>query len=149
TSFLRANRSHPTVYATTPADAEAGVLIDMAYGDSAADLGDRGADHSAAGPGRIGTVADELTASARSGLSPHLDHVLRVADPFHVVRVANRCLDKVRRPVQQETLGRRGRKDDPLYKIRKLLLTGDERPRRYGPETDAVGTASRRPLRRG
>ena len=50
-----------------------------------------------------------------------------MADPFHVVRVGNRCLDKVRRRVQNETLGHRGRKDDPLYRIRKLLLTGAER----------------------
>ena len=52
---------------------------------------------------------------------------MRVADPFHVVRVANHCLDAVRRRVQNETLGHRGRKDDPLYKIRILLLTGFER----------------------
>ncbi|MDQ3641083.1 MAG: transposase, partial [Actinomycetota bacterium] len=61
------------------------------------------------------------------GLSPELDHATRVADPFHVVRVANRCLDEVRRRVQNETLGHRGRKDEPLYRIRKLLLAGDER----------------------
>ena len=35
--------------------------------------------------------------------------------------------DKVRRRVQQETLLHRGRKGDPLYRIRKLLLTGTER----------------------
>ena len=36
-------------------------------------------------------------------------------------------MDTVRRRVQNETLGHRGRKHDPLYKIRKLLLTGSER----------------------
>ena len=41
--------------------------------------------------------------------------------------LANRCVDAVRRRVQNETLGHRGRKDDPLYRIRKLLLTGSER----------------------
>jgi transposase len=72
--------------------------------------------------------SNALTAeSFRAGLSPHLDHAKRVADPFHVVRVGNRCLDKVRRGVQQNTLGHRGRKHDPLYQIRKLLLTGNER----------------------
>ena len=34
-----------------------------------------------------------------AGLSPHLDHATRIADPFHVVRVGNRCLDRVRRRV--------------------------------------------------
>jgi len=43
------------------------------------------------------------------------------------VRVANRCLDSVRRRVQNETLGHRGRTHDPLYRIRKILLTGNER----------------------
>lgn len=44
------------------------------------------------------------------------------ADPFHVARIANRCLDKVRRRVQNETLRHRGRNADPLYRIRKLML---------------------------
>jgi len=43
------------------------------------------------------------------------------------VRAANRCVDKVRRRVQNETLRHRGRKADPLYRIRKLLLAGSER----------------------
>jgi transposase len=34
--------------------------------------------------------------------------------------------DRVRRRVQQATLGHRGRKRDPLYRIRKLLLTAQE-----------------------
>ena len=35
-------------------------------------------------------------------------------------------VDQVRRRVQQVTLGHRGRKPDPLYRIRKLLLTAAE-----------------------
>ena len=35
-------------------------------------------------------------------------------------------VDEVRRRVQQDTLGHRGRKDDPLYKIRGLLRHGVE-----------------------
>ena len=64
---------------------------------------------------------------------------MRVADPFCVVRVANRCLDKVRRRVQQETLGHRGRKGDPLYRIRKLLLTGNERLDNRGQQRMLLG----------
>ena len=70
---------------------------------------------------------------------PHLDHAIRVADPFHVVRVGNRCVDKVRRRVQNETLGHRGRKDDPLYRIRKILLTGTERLDERGHERMLLG----------
>jgi len=35
-------------------------------------------------------VATDLAESFRAGLSPKLDHAIRVADPFHVVRVGNR-----------------------------------------------------------
>jgi transposase len=41
-------------------------------------------------------------------------------------RLANTVVDQVRRRVQQATLGHRGRKPDPLYRIRKLLLTATE-----------------------
>jgi len=91
------------------------------------------------GVGGKGSVAIDLTGSYRAGLSPHLDHAVRVADPFHVVRVANRCLDTVRRRVQNETKGHRGRKDDPLYRIRKLLLTGNERLDDQGQQRMLLG----------
>ncbi len=44
-----------------------------------------------------------------------------------MTRVANRMLDQVRRRVQNETMGHRGRKQDPLFRIRKLLVKGEER----------------------
>jgi len=50
-----------------------------------------------------------------------------VADCFHVVKLANAAIDGVRRRVQQATLGHRGRKHDPLYRIRRALLAGIER----------------------
>lgn len=127
TSFLRANRSHPTVYATGLVDTAAGILIDLVEGNTAADLREWCQRQPAAWLAGVQTVSIDLTDSYRSGLSPHLDHAVRVADPFHVVRVGNRCLDTVRRRVQRETQGHRGRRDDPLYRIRKLLLTGSER----------------------
>lgn len=50
-----------------------------------------------------------------------LPQAVQIAYPFHVVRLANLCLDRVRRRLQEETLGYRGRKNDDLYRIRKLL----------------------------
>jgi transposase len=44
-----------------------------------------------------------------------------VLDAFHVVRLGTQVVDEVRRRVQQDTLHRRGHKEDPLYKIRGLL----------------------------
>jgi len=58
----------------------------------------------------VQVVALDLTDTYRSGLSPHLAHATRVADPFHVTRVANRMVDQVRRRVQNETLGHRAGK---------------------------------------
>jgi transposase len=49
-----------------------------------------------------------------------------VLDAFHVVRLGTLVVDEVRRRVQQHTLGRRGHKHDPLYKIRGLLRHGIE-----------------------
>ena len=46
----------------------------------------------------------------------------RVIDRFHVMRHANAALDEVRRRVQQQHLGHRGRAGDPLYRARKLLV---------------------------
>lgn len=127
TSFLAANPQHSTIYATGLVDLQAKIIIDMVEGNAAADLRRWTAGVDAQWLAGIEVVATDLAESFRAGLSPHLDHARRVADPFHVVRVGNRCLDRVRRRVQQDTLGHRGRKADPLYKIRKLLLAGSER----------------------
>lgn len=127
TSFLKATREHSTVYATGLVDLQRHVLIDITEGNSAKDLRRWLGNADPAWLAGIRVVATDLAESFRAGLSPHLDHARRVADPFHVVRVANRCLDQVRRRVQNDTLGHRGRKADPLYRIRKVLLTGNER----------------------
>jgi transposase len=124
TTYLSAKPTHPTIYATSLVDLEAKVVIDLVQGNAAADLRRWTARADPQWLKAIRVVATDLAESFRAGLSPHLDHAVRVADPFHVVRVGNRCLDKVRRRVQNETLGHRGRKDDPLYRIRKILLAG-------------------------
>ncbi len=51
---------------------------------------------------------------------------------------ANDKLDECRRRVQNETLGHRGRKDDPLYRGRRLLTKGHERLDEAG-ETKLLG----------
>ena len=43
-----------------------------------------------------------------------------------MVKVASTTMDEVRRRVQQDTLGRRGHKNDPLYRTRRLLTTARE-----------------------
>ncbi len=69
----------------------------------------------------------DLSGAYRAAYNQALPNAVQIADPFHVVRLANLCLDRVRRRVQEETLGHRGRKDDDLYRIRKLLTLARER----------------------
>jgi transposase len=61
-----------------------------------------------------------------NALRDELPDAVAVLDAFHVVKLGTNVVDDVRRRVQQDTLGRRGHKDDPLYKIRGLLRRGRE-----------------------
>ena len=62
------------------------------------------------------------------GYKNAIDDQLEVAvlDAFHVVKLATTVVDEVRRRVQQELHGHRGRKNDPLYRIRNILRAGAE-----------------------
>jgi transposase len=56
-----------------------------------------------------------------SALRTSLPDAVRVLDAFHVVRLGFAAVDDVRRRIQQEQLGHRGRSGDPLFGIRRLL----------------------------
>ena len=62
-----------------------------------------------------------------TGYATAMDHVLptqrKVMDPFHLIHLAADKLTGCRQRLQRETTGRRGRKNDPLYKHRRALLT--------------------------
>ena len=68
-----------------------------------------------------------MSATYAAVYSVTLPKAAQVVDPFHLIALANRSLDAVRRRVQNEQLGHRGRKDDPLYRVRRVLLRGEER----------------------
>lgn len=127
TSFKSASPRSRTQFVTGLIDLDAKRVIDVIEGRSGSDLKAWLAAQPPAWVKQVQVVATDLADSYRSGLKPLLDHAAKVADPFHVVRAANRCVDKVRRRVQQELLGHRGRRGDPLYVIRKILATGSER----------------------
>lgn len=139
TSFLKATPSHPRQYASGLVDLRARQMIDFIEGNSAADLHHWIERQSPQWLQGVKVVATDLTHSYRAGLSPELDHAVRVADPFHVVRIGNRAVEDVRRRVQQEQVGHRGRKHDPLYKIRRLLVQGGERLNDRGWERVLLG----------
>ena len=69
----------------------------------------------------------DLSGAYRRAFDAALPQARQVADPFHVVRLANHSIDEVRRRVPNDTLGARGRKDDPLYRARRLLISAHER----------------------
>ena len=76
---------------------------------------------------RIRWATLDLSGPYRKVFDTILPEAVQVADPFHLVKLANQRLDEVRRRVQNEELGHRGRKDDPLYRARRLLTRADER----------------------
>ena len=51
---------------------------------------------------------------------------MRVLDAFHVIKLGFDAVDQVRRRVQQDTFGHRGRAGDPLYGIRRVLRRGHD-----------------------
>jgi transposase len=74
----------------------------------------------------------DLSGPYRKTFTDALPHARQVADPFHLVKLANHQLDECRRRVQNETLGHRGHKDDPLYRARRLLTKAHERLDEHG-----------------
>jgi transposase len=126
TTFLKATRLAPTRYVTGLVDLEQGRLLDVVADRTRAAvngwLGARTHDWLA----RIATVALDPWRGYASALVVPLGHATVVVDHFHAIRLANTVVDQVRRRTQQATLGHRGRKRDPLYRIRKLLLTAAE-----------------------
>jgi len=63
----------------------------------------------------------------KNAIDDQLADATSVLDAFHVVKLGSQAVDEVRRRVQQTIHGHRGRKDDPLYKIRNVLRCAEER----------------------
>jgi transposase len=71
-------------------------------------------------------VACDLFSGFKSAADT-LQSAVVVADVFHLVRLALQVLDEVRRRRQQQIHGHRGHKDDPLFRLRRVLRVGQER----------------------
>jgi hypothetical protein len=67
-------------------------------------------------------------------------------DHFHTIRLANRVVDQVRRRTNNVTLGHRGRRHEPLYRIRRIALVGSERRPWTGRTEGELRTSSERHL---
>jgi transposase len=69
----------------------------------------------------------DLSGAYKAVFDAVLPDATQVADKFHVVKLANERVDETRRRVQQEMLGHRGRKNDPLYRARRILTMASQR----------------------
>jgi len=127
TAWLRANARRHTAFVTSFVDILAGRLLDIVAGRSAAVVEEWLANRPEAWLAGVHTVAIDPHRGYANGVAEKLAHATLVVDPFHVVRLANMAIDDVRRRVQQDEWGHRGRKGDPLYGIRRLLLRANER----------------------
>jgi transposase len=122
------------MFSTQLVDVGRGQLLDVVPGRSSvgpmAWLAERGQ------PWRDGVryATLDLSGPYRKVFTLMVPGATQVADPFHVHKLANTKLDECRRRVQNETLGHRGHKHDPLYRCRRLLTKAEERLTDKGKE---------------
>ena len=125
--FVRLGQRHRAHFTTSIVDVATGQLLDVVPGREGKGpkewLTRRGPEWL----GHVRACALDLSGPYRAVYEAVVAHARIVADPFHVVKHANLKLDECRRRVQNETLGHRGRRDDPLYRIRRLLTIAAER----------------------
>lgn len=124
TAFLRAARRHPTLFATGVADLSPGRparLLEVTEGRSGTVLADWLTSRDEGFTRQITTASLDPFRGYATALAAHIPDATRVLDPFHVVKLGLSCVDEVRRRVQQDSTGHRGRAGDPLYGIRRLL----------------------------
>ncbi len=136
-SMLKGHANGPTTrYTTHVIDAVTGQLIEVLDGHDAQTLRDWIALQDAFWLRHVRLVAMDPFEPFRAGLrpakgapagTPSLAHAQVVADPFHVTRQGGRALDGVRRRVTLRDLGHRGRRGDPLWDARRILLLRADR----------------------
>jgi len=127
TSFLAATATEGTRWVSSICDVEGHRVIDLIEGRQAPDLDRWLSDQAEEWKSAVAITVCDLHEPFRAALKAQLPDATAVADPFHVVAVGTRCVDATRRRVQNDTLGHRGRKADPLYRCRKLLAMAEER----------------------
>jgi transposase len=127
TSFIKLGWKSHADFVTTVADVENHQIIDILPTRTFTDVAGWIDRQPVAWKERIRFGALDMSATYAAVYTVTLPSALQVVDPFHAVQLANRALDAVRRRVQGEQTGHRGRKDDPLYRARRVLLTGEER----------------------
>ena len=125
--MLAAGPRHRSIFATQLVDLDRGRLLDVVPGRSAKSVSSWLDQRTGYFRAKVAVAAIDPHAGYQRALRTSLPRATITVDPFHLIKLANACIDDVRRRVQRETLGHRGRKDDPLYGVRRLLTRGWER----------------------
>ncbi len=127
TLFAKLGPRHRQHFSTSIVDVQRGQLLDIVAGRKAAPScqwlqakGKAWRDH-------VKWATFDMSGSYRAVFNTMLPDAIQIASPFHVQKHANHKLDECRRRVQNETMGHRGRKTDPLYRCRRLLTKANER----------------------
>jgi transposase len=102
-------------------------LLDLVPGRSGAAYADWLKARNDAFRAGIGVATLDPFHGYKNAIDDQLDDAVAVLDAFHVVKLGTDAVDQVRRRVQQQIHGHRGRKGDPLYGIRTILRCGRER----------------------
>lgn len=130
TTFLSAAPTHPTEFATGITDVTPGRptrVLELTRGRSGTVLSRWLAARDDTWRAQARTASLDPLRGYANALSARLPAARRVLDPFHVVRLGLDAVDQVRRRVQQDTHGHRGRSGDPLYGIRRVLRRRSDR----------------------
>ncbi len=127
TLVVRRGEYRSQEWSTQIVDARSGQLLDIVAGRDSVEPTRWFMDRPQSWRDRVGWAVMDMSGPYKAVFDTALPDAGQVADPFHVVKLANGCVDECRRRVQHETLGHRGRKDDPLFRCRKLLVKAEER----------------------
>jgi transposase len=125
--MVRVGPWHRQEFSTQIVDVGRGQLLDVVPGRSSAGPMAWLAEQGKEWRDQVSFATLDLSGPYRRVFTLMLPAAIQVADPFHLVKLANSKLDECRRRVQNETLGHRGHKSDPLYRCRRLLTKAEER----------------------
>ena len=101
-------------------------LLDLVPGRSKKSYADWLTDRGPAFRAAIEVAALDPFGGYKAAIDAELADARAVLDAFHVVKLGTQVVDEVRRRVQQDTTGHRGRKGDPLFGIQTILRAGAE-----------------------
>ncbi|WP_343908121.1 ISL3 family transposase, partial [Brachybacterium fresconis] len=107
---------------TTLVDLGTGQVLGVVDGRDSTAVGDWLAERSNSWLERVEIVAIDPSAAFRKALRTYLPQAAVSVDKFHLVKLANDMVTTVRQRLARTQHGRRGRKNDPAWAHRMLLL---------------------------